>query len=62
MFVGDLSLEIIIEDIKLVFVFFGKILDVWVVKDMVIGKFKGYGFVFFYNKLDVENVIVYMGG
>lgn len=61
-FVGDLSPEIETETLRTAFAPFGEISDCRVVKDMVTGKSKGYGFVSFVRKKDATTAIEQMNG
>ena len=61
-FVGDLSPEIETETLRSAFAPFGEISDCRVVKDMVTGKSKGYGFVSFVRKKDATTAIEQMNG
>ena len=61
-FVGDLSPEIETETLRTAFAPFGEISDCRVVKDMVTGKSKGYGFVSFVWKKDATTAIEQMNG
>ena len=61
-FVLDLSPEIETETLRTAFAPFGEISDCRVVKDMVTGKSKGYGFVSFVRKKDATTAIEQMNG
>lgn len=61
-FVGDLSPEIETETLRSAFAPFGEISDCRVVKDMLTGKSKGYGFVSFVRKKDATQAIEQMNG
>ena len=61
-FVGDLSQDLMEEDIRMAFRRFGDISNIKVVCDPATGKSRGFGFISFYEKDDAENAIKHMHG
>ncbi|KAF6018669.1 TIAL1 [Bugula neritina] len=61
-FVGDISSELEVRQIRDAFVHFGEISDVKIIKDTQTGKSKGYGFVTFVHKEDASKAINDMNG
>ncbi|KAI6651628.1 Nucleolysin TIA-1 isoform p40 [Oopsacas minuta] len=61
-FVGDLSQDLMEEDIRTAFRKFGNISNIKVVCDPATGNSRGFGFISFYEKDDAENAIKHMHG
>ncbi|XP_067937931.1 cytotoxic granule associated RNA binding protein TIA1-like isoform X2 [Watersipora subatra] len=61
-FVGDISQELEVRQIREAFNCYGEISDVKIIKDTQTGKSKGYGFVTFVNKEDAQKAITEMNG
>ena len=61
-FVGDLSQDLMEEDIRTAFRKFGNISNIKVVCDPATGKSRGFGFISFYDKDDAESAIKHMHG
>ena len=61
-FVGDLSQDLMEEDIRIAFRKFGNISNIKVVCDPATGKSRGFGFISYFDKDDAENAIKHMHG
>ena len=61
-YVGNLGLDIKVEDLKQLFIAIGNVLSARIVKDFYTGKSKGFGFVEMENHSDVIKAVTELNG